>query len=80
MGSVRVLIGRGTLFMDFRYQGKRCREYTALTDTPANRKCLERALAKVDAQIKAGTFDYAGSFPGSRVVLVPEHESLAGVN
>jgi integrase len=75
MGSVRVLIGRGTLFMDFRYQGKRCREYTALTDTPANRKCLERALAKVDAQIKAGTFDYAASFPGSRVVLVPEHES-----
>ena len=66
MGSVRTLAGRGTLFMDFRYQGERCREYTALSDTPANRKRLEKALATIEAEIKAGTFDYAQTFTGSR--------------
>ena len=66
MGSVRTLSGRGTLFMDFRYLGKRCREYTVLPDTPANRKRLEKALAKIEADIAAGTFDYGVTFPGSR--------------
>ena len=47
MGSVRQLSGRGTLFLDFRYCGQRCREYTALPDTPTNRKRLEKALAKM---------------------------------
>ncbi len=68
MGSVRLLNGRGTLFMDFRYAGSRCREYTALTDTPANRKRLEKALAKIESDIASGTFDYAKTFPGSKVL------------
>ena len=67
MGSVRLLSGRGTLFMDFRYAGSRCREYTALTDTPANRKRLEKALTKIESEIASGTFDYAKTFPGSKV-------------
>jgi integrase len=66
MGSVRRLSGRDTLFMDFRYLGKRCREYTALEDTPANRKRLEKALARIEADMEAGTFDYAATFPTSR--------------
>jgi integrase len=66
MGSVRVLSGRGTLFMDFRYQGKRCREYTALEDTPANRKRLEKVLTRIESEIEAGSFDYAVTFPGSK--------------
>lgn len=66
MGSVRQLSGRGTLFLDFRYCGQRCREYTALPDTPANRKRLEKVLAKIEAEIAAGTFDYATTFPTSR--------------
>lgn len=66
MGSVRQLAGRGTLFLDFRYRGQRCREYTALPDTPANRKRLEKALAKIEADIAAGNFDYAATFPTSR--------------
>jgi len=66
MGSVRTLSGRGTLFLDFRFFGKRCREYTALPDTPANRKRLEKALAKIEGDIAAGTFDYAATFPASR--------------
>jgi len=66
MGSIRVLSSRGTLFMDFRFQGQRCREYTALTDTPANRKRLQKALTNIEEQIAAGTFDYAKTFPGSK--------------
>ncbi|MCV2351095.1 site-specific integrase [Paucibacter sp. Y2R2-4] len=66
MGSIRLLSSRGTLFMDFRFQGQRCREYTALTDTPANRKRLQKALESIEAQIAAGTFDYAKTFPGSK--------------
>ena len=66
MGSVRAMSGRGTLFMDFRQQGKRCREYTALDDTPANRKRLEKVLAKIEADIEAGTFDYKATFPKSQ--------------
>ena len=65
MGSVRTLKGRGTLFMDFRYRGKRCREYTALEDTPVNRKRLEKALAKIEIDIAGGAFDYAATFPNS---------------
>jgi integrase len=71
MGSVRTLAGRGTLFMDFRYQGARCREYTALDDTPANRKRLQKALAVIESEIKAGNFDYAKTFPGSRSLARP---------
>ena len=66
MGSVRAMSGRGTLFMDFRYQRKRCREYTALDDTPANRKRLKKVLAKIEGDIEAGTFDYEATFPKSR--------------
>jgi len=73
MGSVRTLGGRGTLFLDFRFMGNRCREYTALPDTPANRKRLEKVLSKIEAEITAGTFDYASTFPGSR--NIPARES-----
>jgi integrase len=72
MGSVRQLSGRGTLFLDFRYLGQRCREYTALPDTPVNRKRLEKALAKIEGDIAAGTFDYATTFPGSRNIPAVE--------
>ncbi len=72
MGSVRQLSRRGTLFLDFRHLGQRCREYTALPDTPVNRKRLEKALAKIEADIAAGTFDYAATFPGSRNIPAGE--------
>lgn len=66
MGSVRVLAGKGTLFLDFRYQGERCREYTALTDTATHRKRLEKAMRAIEEEIAAGTFDYEKRFPGSK--------------
>lgn len=66
MGSVRARKDNGLLFFDFRYQGQRCREQTLLADTPANRKRLDKVLAKIDADIAAGTFDYSSVFPNSR--------------
>jgi integrase len=62
MGSVRRHEAKGTLFLDFRHQGKRCREYTALEDTKANRKRLSQVLAEIEQQIVRGTFDYAKTF------------------
>lgn len=66
MGSIRARKDNGQLFFDFRFQGQRCREQTLLDDTPANRKRLDKALAEIEGEIKAGTFDYAKTFPGSR--------------
>jgi len=66
VGSVRTLAGRGTLFLDFRFEGRRCREYTALADTPANRKRVEKLLATIEAEIATGSFEYATFFPHSR--------------
>ncbi|MGH8034353.1 MAG: Arm DNA-binding domain-containing protein, partial [Lysobacterales bacterium] len=68
MGSVRISDTTGALFMDFRFQGRRCREYTALVDTPANRKKLEKVLAKIESEIEAGTFIYASYFPNSKAL------------
>ncbi|MDH5786600.1 MAG: DUF3596 domain-containing protein, partial [Chromatiales bacterium] len=34
MGNIRARSDYGKLFFDFQYRGKRCREQTALDDTP----------------------------------------------
>lgn len=65
MGSIRARQETGLLFLDFRYQGQRCREQTLLPDTPANRKRLEKLLVSIEQEIKLGTFDYAKAFPTS---------------
>lgn len=67
MGSVNERLG--TLFFDFRFRGQRCREYTKLPDTPANRKRMRVALNKIEADISTGVFDYAKCFPGSKLTL-----------
>ncbi len=66
MASIRARKDNGLLFMDFRYRGIRCREHTALTDTPANRKRLGKVLDRITAEIAAGTFDYRKTFPNGR--------------
>lgn len=65
MASVREYSGK--LFCDFRYQGKRCREYTALEDTKANRQKLTKLLEKIEAEIKEGDFEYQKYFPNSKM-------------
>ena len=54
------------MYIDFRYRGVRCREQTALKDTLANRRRLERIAKKMEQEIGAGTFSYRRYFPNSK--------------
>ena len=65
MASIRRRKGSNMLFVDFYYMGIRCRETTNLTDTPANRKKLEKVIEKMEAEIILGLFNYAKYFPKS---------------
>lgn len=65
MGSVRTRQDNGLLFLDFRYEGKRCRELTSLTDTASNRRKLAKKLEQIELEIKTGSFDYLKHFPTS---------------
>ena len=66
MGSVRVNPETNKLFLDFRYRGHRCREYTNLNMTKTNEKRLGKLIQKIDAEIAEGSFDYAAYFPDSK--------------
>lgn len=66
MASIQVRKETGCLIIDFYYRGRRCREQTALADTAANRKRLQKVLDRIEAEMLAGTFDYARFFPGSK--------------
>jgi integrase len=66
MASVRCKSSTNRLFLDFQYRGQRCREFTALDDSPANRKKLETLLKRIEAEITLGSFNYATYFPGSK--------------
>ena len=66
MASVQLRKETGTLIIDFYYRGTRCREQTALPDTSANRKRLQKVLDRIESEIAAGTFDYRQFFPTSR--------------
>jgi integrase len=68
MGSIRLSDTTEALFMDFRFDGQRCREYTSLPDTLVNRKKLEKALDKIESEIAAGTFVYVNCFPNSKAL------------
>ena len=70
MGSVRRQSTTGKLFLDFRHEGKRCREYTLLDDTPVNRQKLERLLQRIERDVKLGRFKREIYFPGSRAATV----------
>ncbi len=65
MASIRVREATQKLFFDFQFQGKRCREQTALENTLANRKKLETILKRIEAEITLGTFEYHKYFPNS---------------
>ncbi|MTI73909.1 MAG: site-specific integrase [Stenotrophomonas sp.] len=65
MANIRTRKETGCLFLDFRYRGVRCREQTALQDTPANRRTLESLASRIKREMAKGTFDYAMFFPDS---------------
>lgn len=66
MASIQLRKETGTLIMDFYYRGQRCREQTALTDTPANRKKVQKVLDRIEADIASGAFEYRRYFPSSK--------------
>lgn len=66
MASIQVRKESGCLIIDFYYKGNRCREQTALPDTAANRKKVQKVLERIEAEIAAGTFEYRRFFPGSK--------------
>ncbi|WP_431474551.1 DUF3596 domain-containing protein [Marinobacter sp. KM021] len=65
MASIRVREATQKLFFDFQFRGKRCREQTALDNTPINRKKLQAILKRIEAEITLGTFEYHKYFPNS---------------
>jgi len=62
MASIRARKDNGLLFFDFRFEGKRYREQTLLTDTKANRKKMSEILGKIESDIANNTFDYRKYF------------------
>ncbi len=68
MPSIRSRKDNEALFFEFRLNGVRFREQTALSDTPANRKRLEKVLDKIESEIADGTFVYANYFPNSKAL------------
>lgn len=80
MGNIRARKETGNLFFDFRFQNRRCREYTVLPDTPANRRKLQGLLDKIEAEITLGTFDYGRYFPDSplaKTLALPQTQKTA---
>lgn len=61
------------LFMDFQYEGSRCREQTMMRDTVANRKRLQKVLDSIESEIASGVFDYEATFnkPKAKKKTVP---------
>lgn len=65
MANVRANAG-GKLFFDFYFRGVRCREYTLLKDTVANKRLMEQKLKQIEKEIVTGSFSYSRYFPTSR--------------
>lgn len=78
MASIRARKDNGLLFFDFRYQGKRYREQTLLSDTKSNRKKMEELLRKIENDIANEVFDYCKYFPKGNVSNnVPAQSTIA---
>ncbi|MEP1215135.1 MAG: DUF3596 domain-containing protein [Marinobacter sp.] len=75
MGKIVARPETGKLYFDFRFRGKRCREQSTLPDTSQNRKQLEKILARIEAEITLGSFEYAAYFPNS-----PNAEKFAAMS
>lgn len=65
MANVRVDERTDRLYLDFRYQSKRYREFTGLKNTAANTRKLEKLGEKIEQEIVLGTFKYHNHFPES---------------
>ncbi|MGO9450604.1 MAG: Arm DNA-binding domain-containing protein [Candidatus Binataceae bacterium] len=64
--AVRVKAGK--LFLDFRWRGVRCREFTGMSVTPENKRKAEAFNQILSGELGLGTFDYRKHFPnGARL-------------
>ncbi len=68
MASIGVRQDTGKLYFNFRFRNVRCREQSDLKESPANRKRMQVALDKIQAEILLGQFDYASTFPNSQML------------
>jgi integrase len=68
MASIGVRQDTGKLYFNFRFRNVRCREQSDLKESPANRKRMQVALDKIQAEILLGQFDYTSTFPNSRML------------
>lgn len=74
MANIRVR-SDGKLYFDFQYKTVRCREYSKLNDTKANRKRMETVLKRIVALIELDQFNYKEFFPtGKRVAQFEQME------
>jgi integrase len=64
MASIRTRSGK--LLIDFRFNGVRCREQTALSDTKLNRAKVMVLVKQIDSAIRLCQFHYSDYFPGSK--------------
>ncbi|MDP5134739.1 DUF3596 domain-containing protein [Rheinheimera baltica] len=60
-----ISIRSNKLVLDFRYNGIRCREQTALTDSKTNRAKLTKLASDIEAAIRLQLFVYSDYFPDS---------------
>lgn len=65
MANVRVDERTDRLYLDFRYQGKRYREFSGLKNTASNTRKLKMLGKKIRQEIVLGTFKYHSHFPNS---------------
>jgi hypothetical protein len=65
----------------FKFRGKRCREYLGLANNRTNRVLARKIAREIQAEIIAGTFDYALRFPSSKKLkefsIRPSSQTLA---
>ena len=80
MASIGVRQDTGKLYFNFRFRNVRCREQSDLKESPANRKRMQVALDKIQAEILLGQFDYASTFPNSQMLKKIESIAKATAN
>jgi integrase len=68
MAKITVRKETGKLVIDFTYKGVRCREQTALEDTPSNKRRLDPVIDKINKALAEKSFVYSAYFPQSPLI------------
>jgi len=69
VAKVTVRKETGKLVIDFTFRNVRCREQTALDNTPANKKRVQSVVDELKKAQKTGAFVYENFFPNSPMAL-----------